>query len=98
MKRPIKFRGVDIDTGEYRYAELGEISAEINPEYLTFITDDAYIVDADSIAQLVGYDRDGKEIYEGDYVIFKRGIERPARLTDNLLPDVKLKEPDDDDE
>lgn len=69
MKRPIKFRGRDIDTGEFRYAELGQVSAELNPEYLTFITDDAYTIDADSIAQLVGYDVDGNEVYEGDILV-----------------------------
>lgn len=67
MKR-IRFRGRDIETGEYVYAELGQVSAEINPEYLTFITDDIHTVDTESVAQLIGIDADGKEIYEGDYV------------------------------
>ena len=67
--REIKFRGVDLDTGEYVYAELGEVSAEINPGYLTFITDEGiFTVDATTITQLIGRDADGKEIYEGDYV------------------------------
>lgn len=63
----IKFRGVDIDSGEYVYAELGQVSAEINPDYLTFITEEGmYTVDEDSIAQLVGRDKDDNEVYEGD--------------------------------
>ena len=67
MKR-IRFRGRDIETDEHVYAELGQVSAEINPEYLTFITDDIHTVDTESVAQLIGIDADGKEIYEGDYV------------------------------
>lgn len=71
--RKIKFRGRDIETGEYVYAELGQVSAEINPEYLTFITDDVYTVDTESVAQLVGIDSSGKEVYEGDEVVDKFG-------------------------
>ena len=59
--RPIKFRGRDIETGEFVYAELGQISAEIN--------DDMHLVDTDSIAQLVGYDANGNEVYEGDTLV-----------------------------
>ena len=73
MTRTIKFRGRDIDTGEFVYAELGQISAEINDEYLSFITDDAHLVDTDSIAQFVGYDANGNEVYEGDTVIGDTG-------------------------
>ena len=65
--RQIKFRGRDIETGEYVYAELGQVSAEINPEYLTFITDDVYTVM--DVAQLIGIDAHGREVYEGDKVI-----------------------------
>ena len=68
--RPIKFRGRDIDSGEYVFAELGQVSEEINPGYLSFITEgDVYTVDSDSVVQLVGYDANGKEVYEGDTVI-----------------------------
>lgn len=71
--RQIKFRGRDIDTGEYVYAELGQVAAEINPEYLTFITDDTYTVM--DVAQLVGIDANGHEVYEGDTVIRIAGDE-----------------------
>ena len=69
----IKFRGVDIKTGNYVYGDLiqskhnGEIICEIRshnqngyPRYKTV---------EGSIAQLVGYDINGEEIYEGDKVI-----------------------------
>ncbi len=92
MKREIKFRGRDIDTGEFVYAELGEVSAEINPEYLTFITDDVHTIEENSIAQLVGYDKDGREIYEGDTFVVPSGTEIVARFFDNITRNAKLKE------
>ena len=73
--RQIKFRGRDIETGEYVYAELGQVSAEINPEYLTFITDDIHTVSNESVAQLIGIDANGREVYEGDTVIRIAGDE-----------------------
>lgn len=67
--RKIKFRGKDIRTGEYVFAELGQVSVEIKPAFLTFITDeDTYIVDADTIQQFCGVDDNGEECYEGDYL------------------------------
>jgi len=93
MNRPIKFRGRDIDTGEFVYAELGQVSAEISDEYLSFITDDMHLVDADTIAQLVGFDRNGREVYEGDTVVIPCcGTEIAARLINNLTVNCKLKE------
>lgn len=67
--RKIKFRGKDIRTGEYVFAKLGQVSVEISPALLTFITDeDTYIVDADTIQQFCGVDDNGEECYEGDYL------------------------------
>lgn len=67
--RKIKFRGKDIRTGEYVFAELGQVSVEIKPAFLTFITDeDTYIVDAETIQQFCGVDDNGEECYEGDYM------------------------------
>lgn len=99
--RPIKFRGRDVHTGEYVYAELGQISEEINPGYLSFITDDdMYTVETDSIAQLVGYDANGNEIYEGDTVIRydseeefieapENGVLREVVLYTQVYPDLE---------
>ena len=80
MKRPIKFRGRDIDTGKIVYAELGEIMKTPDPGYLTFIPCEAYYVEADSIAQLVGVDKDGNEVYEDDLVTDKNGDDGFAAL------------------
>ena len=78
--RPIKFRGRDINTGKF-------VSAEINDEYLTFITDDVHLVDADSIAQLVGYDCDGREVYEGDFLVNDNGDGFFAELVGAVITD-----------
>lgn len=79
--RPIKFRGRDTESGEFVYAELGEVSAEIRPDCLTVINDDGiFTVDPESIAQLVGYDTNGREVYEGDTLIAADDIEWTAEL------------------
>lgn len=93
MKRPIKFRGRDKETGKIVYAELGEIMKTPDPGCLTFVPCEAYYVEADSIAQLVGYDKDGNEIYEGDKVVSEvyEG-EYVARWIDYLPPHSILQE------
>lgn len=92
MKRPIKFRGYDTTTGEFVYAELGEIMKTPDPGYLTFVPCEAYYVDIDSIAQLVGFDSDGREVYEGD-IIVDDIAEYVAHLFANVrISDCKLKE------
>lgn len=78
-KRQIKFRGRDVHTGEYRYGLYFE------DEDGAAIQDGnrVYLVDRDSIVQFVGYDADGKAVYEGD-VLFDETYfseECTARLT-----------------
>ena len=65
-KIPIKFRGKEILSGEYVYGDL----VHMGPGFLIypFFEDEAFAVQNDSVARLVGYDADGKEIYEGDTV------------------------------
>ena len=67
--RELKFRGRDIDTGEFVYAELGGIVEEIKDGYFTFRIANLPVVEISSIAQLVGYDQNGQEIYEGDELV-----------------------------
>lgn len=66
---PIKFRGVDVETGDYRYGDL--LTTSHGTFCISWFADDGsgrkyFKVFADSVAQLVGYDADGREVYEGD--------------------------------
>ncbi len=64
MKRPIKFRGRDMN-GEMRFGFYAE-----GGDYPYIIADYAWFeVDPDSVAQLVGYDKNGNEVYEGDKIL-----------------------------
>ena len=80
MKRPIKFRGRGkngkVIYGDFNDIDLGTIFAG---------------VEDDCIDQLVGYDEDGKEVYEGDVIVDDNGNETPAMLF-ALQFDGKLKE------
>jgi len=68
---PIKFRG-KAENGEYVYGDLmqgnyDESAFRIKPRKKRPV-----YVDKNSVAQLVGYDVDGKEVYEGDAIIDTR--------------------------
>lgn len=64
---PIKFRGRRIDGNGYA---CGDISYEYNGRE-TWV--DGWQVYPVTIAQLVGYDADGNELYEGDKLIDQHG-------------------------
>lgn len=65
--RQIKFRGIDIETGAIRYGYLVVYDDTGHSHWLHPTGGERnYPVKPDSIAQLVGYDKDGKEVYEGD--------------------------------
>lgn len=61
MKRKIKFRGRVINTGEFVFGDLAhtEVGVLIG----------AHEVEPESVAQLVGFDADDREVYEGDELI-----------------------------
>jgi len=64
--RPIKFRGRYLSGEATVYGDL------IHTKHGVFIATapgGCIEVDPDSVAQLVGYDKNGKEVYEGDTVI-----------------------------
>ena len=96
--RTIKFRGRAMN-GDFVYGLLtkkkirssGEIRYAIATGNCT--AGETIPVNENSIAQLVGYDANGKEIYEGDKVTSEvyEG-EYVARLTDNLPPHPILQE------
>lgn len=60
MNRPIKFRGRVINTGEFVFGDLAHTEVGI--------LIDGREVDPESIAQFVGHDKNGAEVYEGDIV------------------------------
>ena len=69
MKIPIKFRGRDVETGEYVYGDFinGALGTLINEHQWAM---PARIVEPSSVAQLLGYDKNGDEVYEGDILEF----------------------------
>ena len=91
--KQFKFRGRHIDTGEFVYAELGQISAvSDDPNLLLFLTEKPCLVHTNSIAQLVGHDAAGNEVYEGDVLLDELDCEWEARLTPTDLRGLTLKE------
>ena len=94
--RQIKFRGADMN-GNFVYGLLTKkkirSSGEIRWAIATGNCSQAETVPVreNSIAQLVGFDRDGREVYEGDIIIDSDGHEMPAMLF-AIQFDGKLKE------
>lgn len=94
MKRPIKFRGRWLGTGELVYGSYCRMFY-CDVGAIHTITDEGgeeFTVEPESVVQLVGYDRDGNEIYEGDTVVGQRGFEFTARFVGNISSTDTLKE------
>ncbi|MBR2733520.1 MAG: hypothetical protein IKD80_04625 [Selenomonadaceae bacterium] len=95
--RTIKFRGRDMN-GHFVYGLLtkkkirssGEIRWAIATGNCT--AGETVPINENSIAQLVGVDSAGNEIYEGDIFVVPCGTEIAARIFDNLTEKSKLKE------
>lgn len=89
--KTIKFRGRDVDNGEYVYGEFGQGATSGEPMIYFYDEDAQQWVGAeiysDSVAQLVGYDVDGKEVYEGDTLTDILGNEYTARIRIELTCD-----------
>lgn len=97
MFRPIKFRGRDM-TGHFVFGLLTKKRIRSSGEVVFAIATgncslaETIPVNENSIAQLVGCDADGREVYEGDTLVLPNGTEYTARLFGNLTANAKLKE------
>lgn len=85
---PIKFRGRPTSAmyGNLVFGDLIHYNGRIA---IHVIRQGIYTVDPDSIAQLVGYDVDGREVYEGDTLTDILGNEYTAKIRIELICDDK---------
>ena len=80
---PIKFRAVDVDSGEYVYGSVlyhGICGVAGHAVMCGEMNSGTWYIKHDTLAQLVGYDINGKEIYESDKLIDSGGIEFTAEM------------------
>lgn len=88
MTIPIKFRGVARGIRQYPkgkiYYGLYDDGWDVEAPCIFFKDDtnswNFVPIEPDSVAQLIGYDKDGKEIYTGDVVISELGNKFTAEL------------------
>lgn len=78
--KTIKFRGKCLDIGKFVYGDLVQ-----SPTGAVLINErkgaiPAKYVAPETVAQFVGYDKSGKEVYEGDKLTDKYGYILTARL------------------
>lgn len=93
MTRPIKFRGRTANGSLVFGNYCRTVFRDIGTTHT--IMDEGgeeFTVAPESVAQLVGYDAHGREVYEGDTIVVACGTELAARVFDNITPNAKLKE------
>lgn len=69
MKKIFKFRGKDENNGNYVYGDLCNISSVISTPSIINKNGERIFVKSDSVAQLIGYDKAGNEVYGDDILI-----------------------------
>ena len=70
--REIKFRGKETQTGQWRYGDLTHTMAPTETGVRHRVMVGGYEVDEKTVGQFTGtYDREGKEIFEGDLIQVK---------------------------
>lgn len=97
--KTIKFRGKRTDTGEfvfgsYCYENYGKRDARLGVLHAIIDEDgEEFIVDPDSVAQFIGHDSTGAEVYEGDRLANDNGVAFVAQFFgERLLKNSKLVE------
>lgn len=81
MIRVIKFRGKDIETGEWLYGNLQVPAKEGVPYFMWNKDHFQREVDPETIGQFIGlYDKNHNEIYEGDILSFGWFEDEPSLL------------------
>ena len=93
-KIPIKFRGRSLETGEVIFSRIVDYGSDFAKIGYWVRAYGAWElrwekVDPDSVAQLIGYDVDGKEVYEGDTLTDILGNEYTAKTRIELTCDDK---------
>ena len=81
MKRLIKFRGRRLDSPMV----YGDLIHYQGYPYIRIKEGGEWEVEPDSVAQFVGYDRNGKEVYEGDVIADDGGEEFIATLVPMMI-------------
>ena len=78
--RQIKFRGRRLDNGEYVYGDFVHYVPQSS--FPGIVDEDGFVheVKSESVAQLIGRDVKGKEVYEGDERIID-GLTHVGSLT-----------------
>lgn len=66
--RPIKFRG-RLASGKYVYGDIVQWCGFDKPRICSWDNGVIYDVEPDSVRQLIGYDCNGREVYEGDVLV-----------------------------